>query len=120
MKITVFIGMIAFLFVIQSCNKEGIPPFTVHVHNVYDFDITLSGSADGCDYGNNKETNLLCTLRAGDSRPYETFGPGRPFMVSAYKIGTTEEVGSLYYTGKSGKHYKWVVGESASQVTEIN
>lgn len=119
MRASYFIA-IAILFVItQSCDREGVPPFTVHVHNAYDFDITLSGPTNSCDYGENRATNPLCTLRAGEQRAYDTYGPGRSFIINTYKLGTTEEVGSLHYTGKSGLHYKWVVGTD-NPVIEMN
>lgn len=118
MKTSFYIGILYILLAIPSCKRDGIPPFTIHVHNVYDFDITLVGSDHRCDYGADWETNPLCTLRAGEQRAYETYGPGRPFMVSTYKLGTTEEVGSLYYVGKSGIQYTWIVGDT-NHVVEL-
>lgn len=111
MKIGHVIGLLLLVLIFQNCKREGVPPFTVHIHNAYDFDITLFGSANRCDYGADRETNPLCTLRAGEQRAYETYGPGRPFRVTTYKVGTTQEVGYLYYVGQSGQHYKWVVGD---------
>lgn len=119
MRILVYIGILLLFFSFQRCKREGIPPFTVHVHNAYDFDITLVGSANRCDYGEDRQTNPLCILRVGERRAYETYGPGRPFMISTYKAGTTEETGFLYYVGKSGKHYQWIVGDD-NPVIEIN
>lgn len=118
MRICYFIAMAILFIIAQSCEREGVPPFTVHVHNAYDFDIILSGSANRCDYGENSATNPLCTLRAGEQRAYDTYGPGRPFMISTYKAGTAQEVGSLYYVGRSGKHYRWIVGND-NTVIEI-
>src|SRR5690606_38122105 len=115
---SVCIGILCMLLAIQSCKREDIPPFTIHVYNAYDFDITLFGSANRCDYGEDRETNPLCRLRAGEQRAYETYGPGRPFTITTYKTGTKQEVGSLYYVGKSGKHYRWEVGED-NPVVEI-
>src|SRR5690606_38689719 len=103
------IGILCILLAMQSCKREGISPFTMHVCNMYDFNITLFESANRCDYGEVRETTLLCTFLAGELRAYETYCPGRPFMISTYKVGTTDETGSLYYAGKSGKQYKWVV-----------
>lgn len=118
MKASFYIGILYMLLAIQSCKRDGIPPFTIHVHNAYDFDITLAGADHGCDYGEGRDTHPLCTLRAGEQRAYETYGPGRPFTISTYKAGTKQEVGSLYYVGESGRHYRWVVGED-SPVIEI-
>lgn len=93
-----------------SCRKEAIPPFTMHVLNAYDFDIILVVAANGCDFSENRKTNPLCSLKAGEQRSFKTYGPGRAFVISTYKEGSTEDVGSLYFVGQSGKNYEWIVG----------
>src|SRR5690606_41847683 len=95
MKASFYIGFLYMLLAIQSFYRVGIPPFTIHILNAYDFDITLAAADHGCDYGEGRDTHPLCTLRAGEQRAYETYGPGRPFTISTYKAGTKQEVGSL-------------------------